>query len=335
MGSHKMEPSEKTTRKGYDKNRIKHLARPKVSKQEYLTNFNSSQCVWGDKDGMWTISPAALKAKCTPALDLLAKPKESALKNEVHLYTYSCGRQSPIQKHINKHKDNKIREVNYETIKRLAKPKHPHGSIVPGKLWTYSCGRESPIWNMSRSKIINRPSTADKRLALPKLSHGDFQPNRELRQDGRLPARFIQKLKSKGDSLCTERLENLSQPKTSKAKDAKWAGKKYLELGRPEKSIRPVYKECLEYQASDIIENLAKPNDSRFKKYKTDRFEWPVSRNALRHKITPRIDEMATPVVRPSMEHTQYDMNAFFVKPAALKAKCTNRLQELALPTNR
>lgn len=329
--------SHEETRKGYDKNRIQILAQPKESKQEYLTNFSRSRCVWGDRDVMWKISPAALKAQASGKMIQLSQPKKDFKdhKNEVHLYTYSCGRASPIRE-IRKISKSNSTSWNNERIKKLAEPKHLPGSTQPGKLWTYSCGRESPIWDKpSYSKTANRPSENDKRLALPKLPHKAFQPNRELRKDGRLPVQFIKKLKQKGDSLCTERLEMLSQPKTSKEQDARWAGRKYLELGRPEKSIRPVYKSCLEYQASDIIENLAKPNTSRFKNYECDRFEWPVSRKALKYKITPKIDEMATPVVRPSMEHTQYDMNAFFVKPAALKAKCTPRLQELALPTNR
>lgn len=331
--------SHEETRKGYDKIRIQALAQPKESKQEYLTNFSRSRCVWGDRDVMWKIPQKALKAKPSAKLIQLSQPKKD-FKNhtdEVHLYTYSCGRASPIRELRQISRKDKNCSWDNMRIKKLAEPKHLPGSTQPGKLWTYSCGRESPIWDkpLSNDKVKSRPSENDKRLALPKLPHKAFQPNRELRKDGRLPVQFIKKLKLKGDSLCTERLEMLSQPKTLKEQDARWAGRKYLELGRPEKSIRPVYKSCIEYQASDIIENLAKPNTSRFKNYETDQFEWPVSRKALKYKITPKIDEMANPVVRPSMEHTQYDMNAFFVKPAALKAKCTPRLQELALPTNR
>ena len=91
----------------------------------------------------------------------------------------------------------------------------------------------------------------------------------------------------------------------------------------------------MDYSATDNIEKLAQPNESRFKDYIPDKFEWPVSRQALKHSLSERTEKLAEPVIRPSMEHTQYDMSAFFVKPASLKANCSSRLAELATPIHR
>ena len=335
-----MQETDKQTPKGYSRNRINQLATPKQNYQEYLTSFNERQLVWGDKDGMWNLTPNILKAKCGERTKQLAKPKMDWKDhtNEVHLYTFSCGRASPLlpgQKFgkTNKGKGQRNLTCNSERISNLAQPKHQPWTSK-GKLWTFSCGRESPIWNVKKN-VINRPSKNDERLALPKLPHRNFAPNRELRQDGRQSARFMMRLKEKGDDICTERLESLAQAKMPKEHNAKWSNKKYLDLGYPEQAIRPVHKSTMEYSATANIDKLAQPNESRFKDYIPDQFEWPVSRGALKHKMSERTEKLSEPVIRPSMEHTQYDMNAFFVKPASLKANCSKRLEELSQPIYR
>jgi hypothetical protein len=335
MVSHNKRKKMEQTQIGYSKDRIDQLAKPKQSKQGYLTSFGQRQLVWGDKDGMWNITPASLQATAGQRTIQLSKPKKDWKDhtNEVFLYTYSCGRASPLQKLDRRRKLEKGNFIVSKRLDKLSEPKHKPGS--KGKLWTYSCGRESPIWNIKKN-VTDRPSTSDKRLALPKLPHKKFAPNRELRQDGRLSESFMNKLKAKAsDNICGVRLESLAECKTSKEKDAKWSNKKYIDFGRPEQAIRPVLKETMSYQATEIIEKLAVPNVNRFKDYVPDRFHWPVSRAALQHKINEQTEKLAEPVQRPSMEHTQYDMNCFFVKSAALKAKCSNRLAELATPIHR
>lgn len=283
---YKMDQTKSASKSGYSRHRIEQLAQPKQSKQEYLTSFNERQLCWGDKDGMWTITKGALTANPSDRIKELSRPKKDWKDHneEVFLYTYSCGRVSPLREPKKFSKENEESYKNSYIVKKstqLAKPKYEPGFTSKGKLWTYSCGRESPIWKMKKN-VTNRPNSSDKRLALPKISHRNFQPNRELRQDGRLSESFMAKLKAKGDAVCTERIQALAECKTSKEKDARWSRKKYIEFGRPEQAIRPVIKECLEYQATDIIEKLAQPNESRFAKYVPDRFNWPVSKAALR-----------------------------------------------------
>jgi len=314
-----------TETQGYSRARIEQLAQPKKSKQEWLTNFEETQLRWGDKDTMCRLSRATLEAKCGQRTGFLAKSKRDWKDhtNEVHLYTYSCGRESPLQK-LGKVK----RQASASSrIKLLAQPKQLPS--ISGKLWTYSCGRESPIWHVTPPSK-ERPSSGDRRLAKPKQNHKGFVRNRELRHDGRMSGSFIKKLVARGDDVCTERLEVLAQSKQNRRSE-----ENFIDLMQPEKCIRPVMRASLEATATNRVVELAQPNDSRYDHYIPDRFEWPVSQSALRATCSDNTEKLATPVIRPSMEHTQYDANAFFVKAAAKKASCSQRLESLSRPLQR
>ena len=60
-----------------------------------------------------------------------------------------------------------------------------------------------------------------------------------------------------------------------------------------------------------------------------------VSKAARKSAPSQRLEELAVPNVRASMDHVQFDPNAFSVKVAALKSVCTPRIQELAQPIKR
>lgn len=309
--------------KGYSRKRIEQLSTPKQSKQEYSTGFDNWQLRWGDKDSMWQITEAAKKAQCGKRTQNLSHPKKD-FKNhdhEVHLYTYSCGRSSPLR-------ETRIQKaITTERIDQLARPKTL--PTIAGKLWTYSCGRESPIWR-TRKPAVSRPSEHDERLALPKLNHRSFVQNRELKADGRLNQKFMKKLTDRGDAICTDRLAQLSEPKANKRNE-----QNFFSENAPERSIRPVGAATINCTASSRVEELSKPNDKRYEHYKQDQFSWPVSKGALKYTISDRTDTLAKPVIRPSMEHTQYDATVFFVKKPALTARCNARLAELATPIRR
>lgn len=63
--------------------------------------------------------------------------------------------------------------------------------------------------------------------------------------------------------------------------------------------------------------------------------EWRVSRSALRAIPTERIRTLATPIVRDTMDHVQFDPLAFQVKESALKGRVSNRIHDLAQPVIR
>ena len=60
-----------------------------------------------------------------------------------------------------------------------------------------------------------------------------------------------------------------------------------------------------------------------------------VSRSAVKAKCTERLEKLAQPNVRATMDNVQFDPNAFLVKENALKALCSARTEELARPTYR
>jgi hypothetical protein len=60
-----------------------------------------------------------------------------------------------------------------------------------------------------------------------------------------------------------------------------------------------------------------------------------VSKSARKFTPTQRIEELAHPNVRASMDHVQFDPDAFHVKVAALKSMCSARTEELAQPIKR
>lgn len=327
-----MQRAQQTSQQGFSRKRIEQLAAHKQSKQDPLTSFESSQLRWGDKDSMWIVSEASKKVVPSKRTQQLSQFKRDFKDhtNEVHLYTYSCGRSSPLQ---NIKKGGVRKGATKQRLNKLAEPKrlpkinqtNSNGS----EMWTYSCGRESPIWHVRRP-TKDRPSEADQRLALPKINHKDFVMNRELRKDGRLPQQWFKKFLAKGDSICTERLDSLAEAKKHKGSETN-----YIDCRQPEKCIRPVNRAATKAVSSDRVEELAMPHEKRYAGYVPDQFEWPVSRSALRYSASNRTKQLAVAVVRPSMEHTQYDPDAFFVKTAAKKAKCSQRLEQMAIPIQR
>ena len=51
--------------------------------------------------------------------------------------------------------------------------------------------------------------------------------------------------------------------------------------------------------------------------------------------IIIRLCELASPIVRDTMDHVQFNPEAFNVSPAAKKAKASSRIEELAQPIQR
>lgn len=48
-----------------------------------------------------------------------------------------------------------------------------------------------------------------------------------------------------------------------------------------------------------------------------------------------RMGELATPIIRDTMDHVQFNPDAFNVSEAAKKAKASARIEELAQPIKR
>ena len=95
------------------------------------------------------------------------------------------------------------------------------------------------------------------------------------------------------------------------------------------------YSGALTYEASDRLKELAKPDEAS-KDFEFPNLEfWRVKRGALKAKCSDRFNELAKHVTRQSMDSVQYDQNAFTVSAVAKKARCSDRLQTLAQPIQR
>ena len=60
-----------------------------------------------------------------------------------------------------------------------------------------------------------------------------------------------------------------------------------------------------------------------------------VNKAALKANASSRLDELSRPIIRATMDHVQFDPDAFLVKQTALKGRCSKRTEELAQPITR
>lgn len=83
---------------------------------------------------------------------------------------------------------------------------------------------------------------------------------------------------------------------------------------------------CLELaRPKNVVDGYQLPRDE----------QWRVSRAAQRASVTGRVDELAKPIVRATMDHVQFNPDAFLVKPLALKGSFPSRVEQLAKPIER
>ena len=62
---------------------------------------------------------------------------------------------------------------------------------------------------------------------------------------------------------------------------------------------------------------------------------WPVTQASLYAVASNRLDELSKPIKRETMDHLQFNPDAFRVSTNALKAKTSKRVDELAEPLER
>jgi hypothetical protein len=60
-----------------------------------------------------------------------------------------------------------------------------------------------------------------------------------------------------------------------------------------------------------------------------------VSRGAKRAIASGRVNELAVPIIRATMDNVQFDPDAFVVPRTALTGVCSKRVEELAQPIQR
>lgn len=156
-----------------------------------------------------------------------------------------------------------------------------------------------------------RPYT--ERLAHPKKEHHNFRPCRD-----------VQWPVSAGAMRCgsRDRTELLSMPK-------------HRSEGGHRPSTWTIKRGTLFAAASERTHQLAKPKKLPDKFVSNRDVEWKIPRSALRSHTSERIKNMSQPIVRDTMDHLQFNPDAFKVSENAKRAKISRRVDELAEPIQR
>uniref|UniRef100_A0A8C2YLV1 Uncharacterized protein n=1 Tax=Chinchilla lanigera TaxID=34839 RepID=A0A8C2YLV1_CHILA len=220
----------------------------------------------------------------------------------------------------------------------------------------YSCGRESVIWKIPHPALFSQPSMRIQKLAQPNrfkrqyLRNGSFSDHlsRSVPHFSDPSPRILRLSVAKGtdpnyvpprsvetrisittlSAVATPRIIDLAQPRL------KLEGLCY-ERERSEMPIRPVTPAALSATPSPRVTALAKSKPLHQDYLPAREAQWPVSHAATHSKASPRIQELANPSSRGPMHIVFYDPDVFKVKPAALKAQCSARVQKLAEPVER
>ncbi|XP_025094870.1 testicular haploid expressed gene protein-like isoform X2 [Pomacea canaliculata] len=270
--------------------------------------------MWGTQQMIWPVSPHALSGQASPRVQYLATPKRNFQEGTIYenrpLFFYSSGRSSVLWPTSNAAKQGSATE----RITFLAQHKnfHPDWKEDRQQFW-FSCGRDSPLWKVKQAAMQagDRPRTTA--LAEHQPCHKDYQPEKPIQSivtEAALNARP------------SVRIQSLAAPKD-----------------RPEGPFRSpewaVTDSAKAAMASARCTELAraKPLAEGFQPARE--IEWPVSKAARRAQATGRITELARPVTRATMDHLQFNPDAFTVKQSALKGGIPQRIEELAQPVQR
>uniref|UniRef100_A0A286XYD8 Sperm microtubule associated protein 2 like n=1 Tax=Cavia porcellus TaxID=10141 RepID=A0A286XYD8_CAVPO len=249
--------------------------------------------------------------------------------------------------------DRALTALPTKRLSSLAQPKKVSHHYMPNRdQYYYSCGRESVIWKIPHPALFNQPSKRIQRLA---------QPNRFRKQIlketcpylgplhfSEASPRILQLSVAKGtdanyvpprsvetriaittlSAVATPRIIDLAHPRI------KLDGLCY-KTQRSELPIRPISVAALHAKPSPRISALAKSKPLHQDYLPARDAQWPVSYAATHSKASPRIQELANPSSRSPVHMMYYDPDAFKVKPAALRAQCSARVQKLAEPLAR
>ncbi|XP_076461201.1 sperm microtubule associated protein 2-like isoform X2 [Babylonia areolata] len=293
--------------------RLQQLARHKEPKIAFHTCVGP-RVMWGTQEMLWPVSPNAMNGSATPRVQALATPKKDFQAGTVHegrpQYYYSAGRSSVIWSVSDGAKQGSASE----RVQTLAEHKKYHPDWQEHKQQFYfSCGRASPIWTVpgGATQCSERPRTTQ--LAEHRKYHSEFQGERPVQSVVSAAARLTK---------ASDHVTNLALPKSrpdGPFRDPQW----------------PVSDQAKSAVASARCMELAraKPLAEGFQHAKE--IEWPVSKAAKRAQASGRLLELARPITRASMDHLQFNPNAFAVKESALKGGIPRRIEELAQPINR
>jgi hypothetical protein len=82
--------------------------------------------------------------------------------------------------------------------------------------------------------------------------------------------------------------------------------------------------------ASARVQELAKPKQTAEGYEHCRELVEPLPKSVLRASATDRIKSLSKPIIRETMDHVQFNPDAFKVSPAALKGRMPDRIADLA-----
>ncbi|XP_033633188.1 testicular haploid expressed gene protein-like [Asterias rubens] len=289
-----------------------YLATPKSSKAVWLTSLGP-KLVWGNQETILPISKAAMQSEASPRIGQLSVPKKnfrSVNDGVKRIHVYSCGRNSVIwEVSPLAMKGNASHRVS-----ELSRFKIPPAAFKEDRInGALSCGRESPIWEVSEAAKRAKSRLRLESLAKEKMPHRDYQPPREIES-------VVSDTAKK--AIASARLESLSRAKSRPEgpfRDSKW----------------PVSDLARNASATPRQLELAKPK-GLVDGYQHERpVQRDISRASRRTIATTRTVDLARPIMRATMDHVQFNPDAFIVSDGAKRARCPPRIEELAQPMTR
>ncbi|PIK48825.1 putative testicular haploid expressed protein-like isoform X2 [Apostichopus japonicus] len=288
-----------------------YLAEPKTNKTIWLTSVGP-KLVWGNQETMWPISPAALEAESSKRVEELSVPKKNfrhTLDGNERIHVFSCGRNSVIWdvSPLAMKTEPSDRIVSLAQTKSLP-PLYQEDRAKH----SFSCGRESPVWTVSDAAQKAKEKDRLEQLARPKTPHRDYELPRQVES-------LVSDNAKKGRA--SARVEQLARPKS----------RPHGPFREPKWPVSPTAKQAT---ASTRQIELSKPKGVADGFLPARSTLWEVRKSALRAHATSRTHELSKPIERATMDHVQFNPDAFIVSEAE-KARCPPRIEELSQPLNR
>ena len=187
-------------------------------------------------------------------------------------------------------------------------------ALLPSReAYIFSCGRSSPIWQVSQTAKTAEERELTLRLAHAKRCHPDYRPGREVPWSVSEPAKR---------AVTSARTEQLARPKTRQdglIREPTWR----------------VSSASMRTVASARVQELSKAKQTVEGYLPSRETEWHITRNTLRAIASDRIQNLSKPIIRETMDHLQFNPDAFTVRETAKKATASSRVVELAQPIAR
>ena len=289
------------------------LSHPKQVKSTWETSF-WPELRWGNQDPIRPISRYALTANPSRRVEDLALAKKNSREELKHIpeHAFSCGRSSPIWEV----QDTALKARPTDRVLELARHKEPPQDFIDTMDRSnnaFSCGRSSPIWDVSDAALAARERPHTARLASAKTTHSSYKQPRPVQSAVTAAAK---------QHTPSDRTGDLSKPKY-----------------RHPEQVRPpqwdVSEQARSANASSRTLELSKGKTLSDGYQPSRDVVWPVNQAAMFAVASNRLEELAKPIKRQTMDHLQFNPDAFKVAKGALKANPSKRLEDLAQPLDR